>query len=678
MDNSTSKTRDTHALSEQKKRRVYFNEYNVLMDKTAYLPLVSGILKAYALKFSALAENYDFLPFLFHRDDYLKLANQHQDPTIAAFSVSMWNEQLSLKVAQTVKSRFPKCLIVFGGPQVPHHPEEYFRQYPFVDIAVRGEGEEAFAEILMRFLASREFRGIAGVSYRDPITGDCIRDASDRPQSRDLDIYPSPYLEGLFESLMKESCDLDFQAIIETNRGCPFPCTFCFWGQGGLSTQYRFHSLERVRAVIEWCAQNKIKYVFNADSNFGMHPRDREIAQFLVDTKKQYGFPEKFRTCFGKNTDEKIYRIGKLLHDHGLEKGITLARQSNDPETLKNIRRQNIRLSTYKNLQTRFNEDEVPVYTELILGLPGETYGSWVRGIEEILQSGIKNQLFVYMCSIFPNTEMADPEYQKKFQIVTDRIPLNEIHGKIRSVNEILEQEDIIVSTSSMTAADWKRMSVLSWVMQVFHSLKLAFFIMVYLYDRLGVKYTDFIRFISERRMSKASSAILHSEVSEFEDQCERILKGQGRGLIMPEYGPIYWDVEEASFLRISEKLDQFYRELYCVIGEYLNGHGIAWSQEELQEVIAYQRLRIPTQWDTLASREKVFPHNFPEYFENCFKTNPVSLSRSPQILELVDPRDYLGDGPRYARETILWGRKSGTMLRKVRWNSVSQLSVSA
>src|SRR3990167_9400177 len=127
-----------------------------------------------------------------------------------------------------------------------------------------------------------------------------------------------------------------------------------------------------------------------------MNKRDGEIADFLVALKTRTGFPDKFRTCYGKNTDDKIFQIGSLFHRHKLEKGITLARQSNDATVLKNIKRGNISMETYKNLQERFNSENIPIYSELILGLPGETVESWRRGIDELLRAGLKNQLFMY------------------------------------------------------------------------------------------------------------------------------------------------------------------------------------------------------------------------------------------------------------------------------------------
>jgi len=134
------------------KQRVYFNEYNVLMEKTAYLPFVSGLLQAYAQTDALIARHYAFMPFLFHRDDPEHILAAYENPAVAAFSVCMWNEQLCLAVAREVKRRYPSCLIVFGGPQVPHHPKAYFERHPFIDVAVRGEGERTFAEILARFI----------------------------------------------------------------------------------------------------------------------------------------------------------------------------------------------------------------------------------------------------------------------------------------------------------------------------------------------------------------------------------------------------------------------------------------------------------------------------------------------------------------------------------------------
>ena len=622
--------------------QVYLNEYNIRMEKSAYLPIASGLLRAFAETQPDLKSNYQFAPFNYHMDSMANIMARYEEPAVAGFSVSMWNERLNLAVAAEVKRRWPDCLIVFGGPQVPQFPQDYFNRYPFVDVAVRAEGEEAFSKILTRNLESRDFTGIPGIAWR---RGDeCVRNEENSHQPKDLDMYPSPYLEGLFDPIMASN-EYEMQAIIETNRGCPFPCSFCYWGQGGLSRKYRFHGVERVKLEIEWAAKNRIKYLFNADSNFGMHKRDEEIATILIDTKKQYGFPEKFRTCFGKNADERIYDIASRLHDVELEKGITLALQSNNATVLKNINRQNIKMSAYQSLQRKFNARGVPVYSELILGMPGETLDTWKAGIEDLLQAGLKNQLFVYLCQVLPNTEMAEAGYQKKHVMKLLRIELNEIHGAVRSDDLTTEYEDIIVGTSVMDETMWRRMVLFSWVTMVLHSMKVGFFVMLYLHKVEGRRYTDFIEFACSW-----DGPLWSRELREFNEQTERLLSGRGRGRIMAGYAPIYWDEEEASFLRISENADDFYAE-FRQMAE-------AFAGCDLAEVVQYQRMRIPP----IEPCSYTFKNNLPEWFDKVM-TEDITLADTPQTMT-VHPKAF-PDKATFAKETILWGRKSGTMLVK-------------
>jgi radical SAM superfamily enzyme YgiQ (UPF0313 family) len=651
------------------KRHVYFNEYNVRMGNLSYLPLVSGLLRAYAQSSDIIGSSYEFRPFIYQIDSLETILEKYtSEPAVAAFSVSMWNEQLNLSVAKAVKHRWPRCLIVFGGPQVPHQPTEYMTMHPFVDVAVRAEGEVSFSQVLLRFLESDDFTSIANVSFRRD--GAIIVNSDTHPYRRELDAYPSPYLDGLYDDLLRQRGEeMDFQAIIETNRGCPFECTFCYWGRGGLSRKYRYHDLDRVFAEIDWCGRNKIAYVFNADSNFGMHRRDSEIADFIVQTKRKYGFPDKFRTCFGKNTDERIFQIGHLFHVNNLEKGITLARQSNHGETLANIKRSNIKMTTYVNLQKRFNEQQVPVYSELILGLPGETAESWIHGIDEMLGSGLKNQLFTYPCQIYPNTELAEPEYRGRFGIVTRRIELNEIHGSVRDDSWIKEYEDIVVQTHSMPLSSWRRMVIFSWVTMAMHSMKLGFFLLSYLRDRFGVVPSRILEHLSTETRGKGS--IWGRELELYNKHIDDMLeRGCGRGIVMRDHGDLYWDTEESTFLRASADLDAFYDEMTGIMVDFLRAEGIAFERDELAAVVDYQRARIPAARLPARTRYE-FDFNLPDYFERQLTLQPVPLLPVPQEMTIA-PVDFAGDKKRFARETILWGRKSGTMLVPVRYSPLS------
>jgi len=645
------------------KRDVYLHEFNVVMEGNIYLPLVCGLLKTYALTVPAVRENYRFMPFLFIREDPEKILVAYGAPAVGAFSVSMWNMNLSLTVARALKERFPDCLIVFGGPHVPFEAGAFFRQYPFIDVAVRGEGEQAFAEILTRNLESRDFGGIPGLSYRG-LDGACVRNAAERPFVKDLDVFPSPYLEGAYDDLFAR--DIGLQAIVETNRGCPYNCSYCFWGKAGLSKRYCLFSLERVKAVAEWCGRRRIRYVFCADANFGTFKRDLTIAEYFVETKRRYGFPEKFRVCYAKESEETVFEIGRLLHEHDMEKSITMARQTNSAQAARNVGRKNIRMEVFNRLQEKYNEAGVPVYTELILGLPGETYASFLEGIEDLLRSGLKNQIFVYLCQVYPNTELAEKGYQERLRVVTVQIPLHETHAAVRPVGTIEEMEEIIVGSFSMTTDDWKKMAVVAWVTQLFHSLKLGFYVMLYLHDRCGVGYAAWLEHVALLKMRPDVAPILTREVATLHEVAAAIAGGAARTRVLPEFGDIYWDPDEAAYLSIVADKGAFFEELAAVTTQYLEAAGLPHDREELAEVVRYQDAVVP-HFDDQQTRYS-FQYNIPEYFDRYFSKERVALARRPLTMTLAQARDFKGDKKTFAREVVLFGRKSDRMVRRFDW----------
>ncbi|CAK0768801.1 putative methyltransferase [Gammaproteobacteria bacterium] len=651
--------------------RVYFNEYNLLMGRASYLPLVSGLLQAYALTRTALNGTLDFRPYHFYIDVPSRLIERHEQPFVAAFSLALWNEQLNLVVAREVKRRYPDCKIVFGGAQVPHDPRSFMNEHEFVDVAVRGEGEEAFADILERLLIGEGLDAIPGVAWRTA-SGEIRVNGEERAFNRNLDVYPSPYLHGLYESLFTDYPNLEFQAIIETNRGCPFHCTFCYWGKGGLSRKYRFTSLERTFAEIDWAADHRIRYIFNADSNFGMHKRDVDISLKLVETRERTGFPEAFRTCYGKNTSERILEIGKLLHRHGLEKGITISYQSVSPVVQLNIKRDNIKLAVAEALQRDFNDAGVPVYSELILGLPGESAASWMAGIDTVLGTGLKNQLYLYICQVLPNTELSNPDYRRLFGLEVRRIEAIPVHGSVRDADWVPEFEDILVASNTMPLADWRRMQVLSWLVMLMHGLKVGVFVLDWLYRRLGIPYSALPMWLIDTGGSVAAPCWT-GVVASFYAKVDSLLAGGGRGSVVEDSGGLYWEQEEVAFLTLAPVFDVAIDELLTLIPVFLHQRGITTIDvDELSEVCTYQRRRLPPlTGGSLVTQ--LFQWNLPEWFEHFFDSEPPNLTRVAQDLT-IHHIDYQGDRARFGREVLLRGRRNGRILPKADWTAMKDM----
>ena len=98
--------------------------------------------------------------------------------------------------------------------------------------------------------------------------------------------------------------------------------------------------------------------------------------------------------------------------------------QSVDTHTLKEIKRDNISIKDYQELQKRFTEDGITTYTEFILGLPGDTYDSFANGVSDVISSGQHNRIQYNNLSILPNAEMARDDYIKSNKIITKSVPI--------------------------------------------------------------------------------------------------------------------------------------------------------------------------------------------------------------------------------------------------------------
>ena len=171
--------------------------------------------------------------------------------------------------------------VIFGGHNVLRDFGT-FDECPEVDILIYREGEEAFRQILLCLLEDSDLSEVANIAFKKD--GEYVKT---REEGFCMSEYPSPYLSGIFDSIADGKTN--FSAILETNRGCPFKCSFCDWGT--LGSKVRLFPMERIKAEMDWIADHGIEYVYCADGNFGLFDRDEEIAEYIIELKKKTGFP---------------------------------------------------------------------------------------------------------------------------------------------------------------------------------------------------------------------------------------------------------------------------------------------------------------------------------------------------------------------------------------------------
>lgn len=408
-----------------------------------WIPYSIGCLWSYSLQFDWVKEYFNLKDLIFTREEISSLLDRIVEPKICGFSCYVWNEQYCLTVAKAIKERWPTCVIVFGGPQV--HTDTL--KHTFVDNVILGEGEEAWVTILDSILYNKPIKQIFANQRMSDLT------------------IPSPYTSKVFDQIVKNNPDAVWQMTIETNRGCPYQCTFCDWGSLTYSKIKKF-SIERVQGDLTWAANNPVTYIYCADANFGIFKdRDLEIANIISETLKD-SVVDTVNLQYAKNSTEIVFEIAKILGK--FNRGVTVSLQSLNIDTLTEVKRKNLKINDTSNLLNIANKNNILTYTELILGLPEETLESWKQGLANLLELGQHQSIEVWFAQVLKNSEMATLNYRLKNNIKT--ITVHDYFAMYNDPAETInEYIDIINQTNTMSTEELIEAYMYAWLVIHFH-----------------------------------------------------------------------------------------------------------------------------------------------------------------------------------------------------------------
>jgi len=223
----------------------------------------------------SLAEN-------FSHEDVEKVIKRY-DPDVIGITSTTSMIPDAYVIAEVAKRYNENVKIVMGGPHVTFLPERTFKECPYIDFIVRGEGEITFKELIDALEKNRDPSNILGLSIN---MGNKVKNNPPRPLIKDIDVIPTPSYDLL--PMEKYQADgVRFGTVI-TSRGCPFNCAFCS-SSLQFGKRWRGHSDSR---VIE-----ELRYLYE---KYGI----REI-EFLDDT-------------FTLNRKRAV-RIAKRIREEGLD-----------------------------------------------------------------------------------------------------------------------------------------------------------------------------------------------------------------------------------------------------------------------------------------------------------------------------------------------------------------------
>jgi hypothetical protein len=624
-----------------------------------YLPYSVALLEGYVRQQAANPGRYRFRLPIYKRIAISAAVEQLVDCDIVGFSTYVWNAQISLEIARRLKVRRPDILIVFGGPHVPDQPEEFLRANCCIDVAVHNEGEKIFLKLLEMYPA-RNWQGLGGVSFIAP-DGRFLRNPNGE-RFRDLDEVPSPFLGGIFDAVIAANPGETWIGLWETNRGCPFQCTFCDWGSATAAKVTKF-GMDRLVSEVDWFSRHKIEYIFCCDANFGIQKRDVEIAEYVAKVKAATGYPVALSVQNTKNATERAYQTQKILSDAGLNKGVALSMQSVDMTTLEAIKRDNISLDTYMELQRRFTRDKVETYSDLILGLPGETYDSFVEGVRLLIETGQHNRIQFNNLSILPNAEMGSPAYQTKFGMETVASKIINIHGeRIELEDDVPEIQQLVIATASLPRADWRRTRAFCWITALLHFDKLFQIPLIVAHELAGLSYREMLEAFLE--VDGKAYPLLGEIRDFFLEEAERIQNGAPEYVFSKEYLGIYWPADEYIFIKLTaeKKFGEFYRQAGDLLTELAALHDQPRVAKVLEEALRLNRALVK---QPFAQDNEVvaLSCDLMGFYTGVREGEKQPLRHVPTAVQIDRKSQGYNDFQAWCREVVWWGNKKGAYL---------------
>ena len=488
------------------------------------IPNAIGGICTYTEKHVALSKAIRLFKY---PEKLIEALEEGRRPDIIGFSNYVWNFTLSYRFAELLKRHAPGTIVVFGGPNYPTmapEQEEFLRRHPAIDFYIVREGELAFANLVQALIEAdcdieaAKRRSLASVHSVGADGSARLVGAIER--ITDLSTIPSPYLTGHLDPFF----DGRLLPIIQTNRGCPFSCTFCVEGEGYYN-KVRRNGQQKVHDELVYIGSkmNSLRTMgsrndlFIADSNFGMYREDLDTARSLAETRKTYGWPEYINVATGKNQKERVLEASRII-DGALR--LSGSVQSLDPGVLENIKRKNIDAEGLYELGLKSGEVGANTYSEIILALPGDSLDSHLSTIRTVMTAGFTN-IYLFQLMLLPGTEMATRESRAGYGMVPRYRVLPRCYGDYEVLGERVvaaEIEEICVASNTLPFDDYLQARRFHLVITVFYNDGVFASLLKLLRD-LDVPIYRWMEALQEEELPEGLKPLFESFTSETQDE---------------------------------------------------------------------------------------------------------------------------------------------------------------
>lgn len=428
-----------------------------------YLPGIFGILKQCVSK--QLDEGLEWLQPLFLSTGECRNieAKEFSNLDVLAISNYIWNRDFNFRLAKRAKSENPSITVIAGGPDPDYKNPEFFFKHKYIDAVVIQDAEIPFGKIIESIVDGNWLDvSIPGVFKR----GGSIPEKSRLPSGTDFERSSWIESQDMYDKMIKTIRAKPSGWVIlpfETDRGCPFQCTFCDWGSNTFSKMRQF-PMARIEAEIEWIARNRIEMVLLTNSNFGMFERDVKIAELFACAKQKFGFPIEVSYSLPKTKLKFATEILKIFAKNRMVLYSCLPFQSTSEVVLNAVARKPLAPSEIDNYIQECREIKADIHVQLILGQPGDTYPSFLNSLSDLARKSLFDGVAIHPFLILPNAPANDPKYRAHWM-------MKGIYRQMDQFAEPRAEEESVfgeycVETSSYTKTDYVDMWMLGCIYQ--------------------------------------------------------------------------------------------------------------------------------------------------------------------------------------------------------------------
>jgi anaerobic magnesium-protoporphyrin IX monomethyl ester cyclase len=273
----------------------------------------------------------------------------------------------ALHISRVAKRACPALPVVWGG----WHPSMFARECLLersVDVTVRGQGEETFAEIVQRLAAGRSLAGCAGCTVRLP--DGSIQDNPPRPlapvdrfRAHDYGLIP---VQRYFD--LKGKRQLDYIS----SQGCNFRCAFCsdpfVYGRKWVGLEPKRMAL-RLKEL--WDRYRFDDVNFQDETFFTRARRVQALADEIVTSGMKISWAATMRADQGVRLPEEVWARCKQSGLRRLLVGV----ESGSNEMLRRIRK-DIRIEQVFHTAERMLSFGIAGHFPFIVGFPEESDAS--------------------------------------------------------------------------------------------------------------------------------------------------------------------------------------------------------------------------------------------------------------------------------------------------------------